>query len=55
LLIYLQAKIAEHHALKEAEDIPSGWRSVTKTDALKNLQQMYAINTEDESGKMSKN
>ncbi len=48
LCVYLQAKIAEHLGLKEAEDIPSGWRSVSKIDALKNLRLMYAINTEDD-------
>jgi hypothetical protein len=44
----MQAKIAEHKALKQAEDIPSGWWSISKVDALKNLRQMYAINSEDD-------
>ena len=49
-IFMFQVAIAQRHALKEAEDIPSGWRSVTKVDALKNLRQMYAMTEDDEEG-----
>ena len=46
----MQAKIAEHKALKQAEDIPSGWWSISKVDALKNLRQIN--NEDDDEGKL---
>ena len=41
-----QVAIAQRHALKEADNIPSWWRSVSKVDALKNLRQKYVTNEE---------
>ena len=49
-IFIIQAEIAQRHALKEADDIPSGWRSVSEVDALKNLRQMYAMTEDDEEG-----
>jgi hypothetical protein len=56
LFSFLQAELAAFHVANESKDIPPGWRSVTMVDALKNLLQMYSINSGDgEGNKITKN
>jgi hypothetical protein len=43
-----EEKLAEHHGLKTATDVPANWRQTTLQDALKNLRDKFTVSDDSD-------